>query len=212
MRLVQSGKHLLEVVIESLNRLEAKFHDELPAWREVWDRVPVEKVEAGTKDKAQNKPMYRPIDENEFSDYVVRHLKADLKERGIIANREVVISKGERTDIHIDAVVRNSRREVYDSVSVIIEVKGCWNEGLYTAMKAQLVDRYLKDNRCHYGLYLIGWFNCNAWYTNGDNRYQKSKTRNLAIDEVRKHFDSQAAEITHQGLTVRALVLDASVR
>ncbi len=210
-RLVQSGEHLLEAVIESLKRLEAKFHDELPAWREVWDLVPPNPSEAKTKGKVQSSVKYRPIDENEFSNYVVRHLKADLKARGIVANREVVISKSERTDIHVDAIVRNSPKEVYDSVSVIIEVKGCWNEELYTAMKAQLVDRYLEDNHCRYGLYLIGWFNCDAWEVKGDNRYRKSKTRHEAIDEVRKQFDTRAAELSHQGLTVRALVLDASV-
>ena len=100
-----------------------------------------------------------------------------------------MISKGERTDIYVDAVVRNSRKEVYDSVSVIIEVKGCWNEKLYTEMENQLVNRYLKDNHCHAGLYLIGWFNCSAWETKGDSRYKKSKTRNTTIDELREQFD-----------------------
>lgn len=36
-RLVQNAEQLLEVVIESLRRLEATFRDETPAWRDVWD-------------------------------------------------------------------------------------------------------------------------------------------------------------------------------
>ncbi|MFL5699758.1 MAG: hypothetical protein ACJ797_21980 [Ktedonobacteraceae bacterium] len=211
-RLVQSGEQLLEVVIESLQRLEAEFHDELPSWRDIWDLVIPNQSDVANKDKVQSGDMYRPQDENEFSDYIARRLRSDLKARGIVANREVVISKGERTDIYVDAVVRNSRKEVYDSVSVIIEVKGCWNEKLYTEMENQLVNRYLKDNHCHAGLYLIGWFNCSAWETKGDSRYKKSKTRNTTIDELREQFDAQAAELSHQGLAVKALVLDASIR
>lgn len=158
LRLVQSGDQLLEVVVESLKHLEAKFRDEIPAWRDVWDRVMPVGRSADTGSRSRNKPKYRPIDENEFSDHVTRHLLTELKQRGIIANREVVIRKGERTDIHIDATIYYENRQIYDSVSVIIEVKGCWNRDLQTAMREQLVDRYLKDNHCQYGLYLIGWF------------------------------------------------------
>lgn len=42
--------------------------------------------------------------------------------------------------------------EIFDTVSAIIGVNGCWNRELFTAMKEQLVERYLKDNHCQYGL------------------------------------------------------------
>ena len=39
---------------------------------------------------------------------------------------------------------------------VIVEAKGCWNKDLKTAMRDQLRDRYLKENQCSHGLYVVG--------------------------------------------------------
>ena len=148
-RLVQNGDALLETVMESLKRLEAKLHGETPAIPFLWD-----KSEKGT---------FRPKDEYALSDYVKLHLDQDLKEKGVICNREVQIHRGERTDIHIDAVVPGHKAGSYGTVTVIIEVKGCWNSELDRAMEEQLLGRYLKDNLCQHGLYLVGWFNCDLW-------------------------------------------------
>jgi hypothetical protein len=88
-----------------------------------------------------------------FFDNVKQHLEDDLRTQGVILNREVVIrrnrgaTQGERTDIHIDAVVPGTSGEKLDVVSSIVEVKGCWHDKLWTAMKSQLVDRYLHENR-----------------------------------------------------------------
>jgi hypothetical protein len=120
--------------------------------------------------------MYKPKDENSFSDFVAVHLDEDLRQKGIIVNREVRIHRGERTDIHVNAVVLIPQEGGYDSVSVIIEVKGCWNLDHDHAMKTQLVDRYLRDNRCQHGLYLVGWFNCEQW---DDKIMGKNRLRNL---------------------------------
>jgi len=139
-----------------------------------------------------------------------RHLQEELRDRGIITNREVVIRKSERTDIHINAVIRNERREVYNSVTVIVEVKGCWNRELKMAMRTQLVERYLKDNHCQHGLYLIGWFKCDEWWGEGDDR--KRDVPDMSIDEARKFFDAQAAELSQQKVNVQALVLDVTIR
>lgn len=58
----------------------------------------------------------RPKEENAFSDFIKSHLGRDLKERGVIVNREAEIrrsigtSPGERTDIHVDAVLPGAGR------------------------------------------------------------------------------------------------------
>ena len=65
--------------------------------------------------------------------------------------------------ILVDTVIRDHAREAYEAISVIIEIKGCWNETLGSAMQTQLAERYLRDNQCQYGLYVVGWFNCNQW-------------------------------------------------
>jgi len=51
---------------------------------------------------------------------------------------------GERTDLHVTGTVAGSADGEFDAVRVIVEVKGCWNGELQTAMRTQLVDRYFE--------------------------------------------------------------------
>ena len=155
-------------------------------------------------------------DENSLSDYVKIHLDEDLRQRGVVVNREVEIRRGqgssrqgERTDIHVDAVVRGRGGDVYDSVMAIVEVKGCWNQELAQAMKTQLADRYLQDNRCQHGLYLVGWFNCDQWDNNG---YRKSQAPKISTDEAQRQFDAQAAELSQHDLRIKAIILNTTLR
>jgi hypothetical protein len=202
-RLVQNGEQLLNVLIESLDRLELELQGETPAVRDLWD-----------KNNSDNN-LFRPIDENAFSDYVKRFLDRDLKSRGIIINREVELRRGsggnpgERTDIHVDAVIQLPNGEKYDSITVIIEAKGCWHQELQTAMESQLVSRYLAENTCNYGLYLIGWFNCPQWDSK-DLRSKKSSE--ITINEARATFNSQAEMLSSSGNVVRAYVMNTALR
>ncbi len=153
--------------------------------------------------------VYRPIEENEFSDYIKRYLTSDLKERRIIANREVVISKEDRTDIYIEAWSDASHREASDKVSVIIEVKGCWNKKWQTAMKEQLVDRYLKQYSCQHGIYLVGWFKCSSWDAK-DSRCQATPKKKSML-QVREQLENQAGSLSQQGIHVKAVVINAAI-
>ena len=143
------------------------------------------------------------------------HLEEDLKQRGIIANREVQIrsgtggASGERTDIHVDAVWPVGPGGVYDKISVIIETKGCWHPELETAMSTQLVERYLKDNQCQHGIYLVGWFNCPQWDPEDSRRKQAPK---YDIEEARMRFKAQAVEISKGAVRIKAFVIDAALR
>ena len=199
-RLVESGDELLNILIESLKQLEKLLQDETPASRDIWDRV----------EKKPNK-KYRPIDEEEFSDYVARYLNETLRQRGVVIGREVRIHRGDRTDIHVDAIKYGPSGGTYDSVAVIIEVKGCWNDELSESMRTQLLDRYLRDNRCQHGLYLVGWFNCDLWDDN-DNKRKIARKLDLTIDEARQKFEDQAAELSDQNTRIRAFVMNTALR
>ncbi|MEB2307701.1 MAG: hypothetical protein OZ917_00110 [Candidatus Brocadiaceae bacterium] len=203
-RLIQNGEQLLEVLVESLERLEKELQRKpQPAAIDLWNKI-----------KKGKKNAYRPKDENEISDYIVRHLRKDLCERGVVINREVEIQRGEgsgqgvRTDIHVNAVIRNQDNEIYDTITVIIEVKGCWHRDLYNAMDTQLVGRYLKDNHCQYGLYLVGWFNCDQWDTT-DSR--KGHSLNSDINKARKQFDEQASALSQQNVRIKAFVVNMAL-
>jgi hypothetical protein len=198
-RFVQNGDQLLQVVIESLQRLDAKLQGETPAATFLWNE--------------QKGGKYRPKDENEVSDFVKLHLEDDLKRRGIIVNREVQIRQGykpgtgERTDLHVDGVAFGPNGKVLDIVTVIIETKGCWHAKLNSAMETQLKDRYLKDNKCDHGIYLVGWFNCPQWDISNSSK-PPSGTR----EEARKRFDDQATALSRNGITIRAFLLNTSLR
>jgi predicted NACHT family NTPase len=192
--LVQNEQQLLDVLVESLKRLESRLRGKIPASRDIWDLNPATHE-------------FRPIDENAFSDYVKRHLDDDLVKKGIIVNREVRIHKGERTDLHVDAIAKDDEEEIFKKLTVIIEVKGCWHKELYKAMREQLAGKYLSDNPCNAGIYLVGWFNCNSWDKN-DNRYKKAPK--ISKDQAQEKFDKQAVELSKEGYNIKAVVLDTS--
>ncbi len=190
-RLVRNGDELTTLLLESLRRLEAKLQGEVAAATDLWDE----------------KPRWRPKGEERLSDYIVRHLREDLAERGIVANREVKITRG-RTDIHVDAVALPGG-DGYATASAVIEVKGCWNTDLDTAMKEQLVDHYLAGGGRSHGIYVVGWFMCSRW---DDDDYRKSNaSKHESIQAMMASLHKQAAELSVGGISVRAVVLDASL-
>jgi hypothetical protein len=198
-RFVDSGSQLIETVMESLDRLNVRLHDELPAVRDIWNT---------------HKEEFSPKNEEEVADYIVRHLRADLRGRGIIVNREVQIRKGigggtgQRTDIHVDAVAPEEGNGNSDQVCAILEVKGNWNAELSSAMETQLRDRYLKQFRCVTGLYLVAWFSCTKW-SDADSRKQHLSP--MSLPDARDYFSQQATALSTGGFWVRSYVLDASL-
>ena len=189
-RLVDSEEQLLDVVVTSLMRYQEALFGEKPAVYDLWN----------TND-------WTPKEEDLISDHVARHLENDLKTRGIVVNREVQIRKGQETDIHIVAV-RENQDGFMDQVKVITEVKGCWHPDVKTAMETQLRDRYLRENQCGHGLYLVMWFLCDKW----KDETRKRKTPKWTFEEAREFFSRQAKDLSRPGTVLRALVLDARLR
>jgi hypothetical protein len=200
-RYVENGRQLLDVLVESLEHLQEVLQGENPAAVELWDN----------RGNARN-PVWCPVDELRLSDWIARHLREHLSERGVVINREVRIRCDQATDIHVDAVAPGEQVQAASTVSAIIEVKGCWSPELDTAMETQLVGRYLKDNQCPNGLYLVGWFNCDRWSENDD---RKAAAPKYSLAEARTRFTGQAERLQSTaampGLAVRAVVLNASL-
>lgn len=146
-----NGQQLIEVIKEILEDYERVLHSDNPLIFTMWNK---------------NGRKQTPKTENEFSDLIKARLADQLLEYGIIVNREVELSryiyeggaKGERIDIKVDLCTNQK-----ETISLPIEVKGCWNGTLKTAMEDQLVRRYMEHHNCDYGMYLIGWFLCDAW-------------------------------------------------
>ncbi len=196
-RLVRSGEELLDVIIASLRRLEEKLHGVTPSSIFLWDT-----------------DRTRPRNENDFSDFIEIHLKEDLSNRGIIANREVEFRRlsktgvGEKTDIVVDAICNDGN--TYNVISVVIESKGCWNTGIKSAMKDQLKNMYLIDSQYRFGLYLVGWFLCDEWEDSHDQK-KSTKRLNMDIDNAQIFFNEQAIELSTGGHIIKAVVMDTAL-
>ena len=197
-RLVRDANELQQLIIESLDRLQQKLKYQVtPSIRYLWDNIA--------------KDSYKPKSEEDFSDYVKLHLDDDLVNRGIIANREVQIRRGigenpgQRTDIYVEAITKQNSS--YDSVTVVIEVKGCWNQGVDTAMETQLKDRYMLNNTLKCGIYLVGWFDSPKWHVSDINK-KRCQRRNF--EGARTFFTDQAQELSDEQFHIRAVVLDTS--
>jgi len=198
-RLVRSGEELLRAIIESLQNLATKLRGETPLVSNLWNEVAP--------------GVWEPKDEDHFSDNVKQHLDDDLRSKGVVLNREVQIranrgsTKGERTDIHVDAAIPRVAEEEFDVITVIIEVKGCWNRELWTSMESQLVGRYLHESHARHGLYLVGWFNCPQW-----NPEDSRKPPKITLPEAQERLNEQARKLSLGHVSIKAVVLDTSLR
>ncbi|MFZ5868263.1 MAG: NACHT domain-containing protein [Thermodesulfobacteriota bacterium] len=208
-RLVRSGDQLLQVVIESLARFRQTLHGELPAIRELWDHQ-VRRLSGRNRET----DSWIPVAERSLADRIARHLRDDLKTRGIVIGREVQIRPGQLTDIHVDAITKTTCPDRIDLIKVIIEVKGCWNDGVERDMEGQLLNRYMAENKCSHGLYLVGWFYCDSW-DQEDYRSRKPRKEfaDMPIERAEETFNGQASNLScKSGKHVRAFVLDARLR
>jgi hypothetical protein len=195
-RLLESTQQLIAVVFESLDRLQSKLTGELPASKDLWNA---------------DQGRYWPKDEEDLSDYVARHLDDDIQRRGVVVNREVQIRRGvgdgtgQFTDIHVDAVVAGVRQGTYARLYVLIESKGNWNRELFENMETQLRDRYLRNNRCQSGIYLVGWFSSPKWKEDDPKKKQCSR---VSVEEARQRLSQQALRLSKEGFDIRSYVLD----
>jgi len=148
-RYVASGDQLLEAVVDALEVVQRDLNSELSGAAELWHR---------------RQDGLTSVSEPEGSSWLQRRLTEKLSgDRGIIFHREVQVTHpagpalGQRTDLHVNAVVPH-RDAAAEILTTIIEVKGCWNADVETALETQLVGDYLIGTGNRYGIYLVMWF------------------------------------------------------
>jgi hypothetical protein len=152
---------------------------------------------------------YTPKDENRLSDYVKRHLQSELVDQGIVVNREAEVERGAETDIKVDLVPMDQDAPATERLTAVVEVKGSWNRELYTALDSQLVDRYLVRTGTRFGVYLVGWFNCDAW---DPSDYRKADAPRESMEAAEQRLDAQAQAASQDARLVRVFVMDCGYR
>jgi hypothetical protein len=199
--IVQDGNHLLDLLAVSLRRVQEELQGETPAAELLWDQ--------------RSNGVWRPKREESLTDYIARRLRSDLEERAVVANREVEVrrrpgaGRGSPTDIYVNAFRLEGNRRRGEPLKAIIEVKGCWNRQLLTAMETQLVGRYMKPAKCGHGLYVTGWYLCEDWDVSDPDR---ARVPGLTMVELDEKLAAQARELSgRHGLEVRAFVLDVRI-
>jgi len=202
-RLINDEDDLLELIVESLERLQTYLRRQNnPAVEDLWN------CDGGGNQRTN----FRPKDEEFISDYAARWLERDIARSGIVVNREVQPIRGRRTDILVQAVLplnMPSRQGEESSINVTIEVKGCWNSSVPTAVETQLVGEYLRPFGRTRGLYLVAWFVCPQWQ--GYPPRCGSSLGVQSVEDARERVERLCEPYNgkHEPAVVRGIVLDA---
>ncbi|KAA3602017.1 MAG: hypothetical protein DWQ06_07325 [Calditrichaeota bacterium] len=209
LRFVENSEQLLSVVISSLKKFEEKLQGDNSLINNLWNEFkfpnPAKRVE---KKKVKQVVRFSPKDENHLSDNLVSHLVDNLELNGIVVNREVEIRKGEKVDIFV--VAKPNDEKNFDSLSLIIEVKGCWHDEVKTAMRTQLLNRYLKDNKIDCGIYLVGCFSCEKW--DSEDLKSGKPVSKWSLEKSKVFFEKQANDLSTEEKPIKAFVLNTALR
>ncbi len=207
-RWVQDEMQLLDVIEEVLDELNQElqqgYQGSLPAAIDLWNEYPHGKLKADSV-------KYTPKDEERLSDYVARFLKRKLEKKNVFIGRETQISRGNLTDIIIETRQQLTDGRLGNLLTVVIEVKGCWNAEIKEALSNQLAERYLASHGLHHGIYLVGRFFCELWKKEPDpSRWQKSSRINDL--ELKTFLEAQTRTIAQANLHVRFYILECQLK
>lgn len=199
-RYVSSADALLTLVCESIDRFLTELRGPLPGVSSLWNEWTA---------TSGGPPRRRPKGEEHLSTEIARWLKRDLKERQVVVGREVHIKTHTPTDVHVVAIRPATPAEPAQELTVVVEVKGCWNRELMKAMENQLVGRYLRPIGLRHGIYVVGWFVCVAW---DNDDYRSGDSPKCSPEELAEELSQQAAELRNRepGLRLGVRVLDLS--
>ncbi|MCX6853883.1 MAG: hypothetical protein NTV80_03150 [Verrucomicrobia bacterium] len=179
-RLARNADELLQAVVESLQRWEARLRS--GDWHRLWDHH-----------SAKSKP------EKFVSQEMREWLKVDLD---VLAELEVKLADDDRTDILVQVVPHDIQSM---PLCLVIEVKklrkGNAKERA-TAMKTQLLDRYLKPRQHEgwtHGLYVVAWTPEPGSLEDSDDSMNRAASR----------LCSQAKDLSQGSFSLESIVIDA---
>ncbi len=194
--LLNSVQDLLDLVMNELESYRTYLQGDTPPVRYLWNSDPI-----------------RPRNEEDLSDHLKNYLDLRLT-TDVVINREVQIRRklfkdgrsGSRTDLWIQAFDEHG-----SALTICIEVKCNWNDSAKTALKEQLIDKYMSGKTATAGIFLIGWFGCDSWDCN-DNRRTAATSIWSDMDSAIVDLQNQAEKEQKNGSAVRSIVIDCTLR
>lgn len=213
-RIVHDASQLARIVLDALETIQHQLTGPNGLAPLLWNRTQWRTTEQKKPKNGQSTPppwRWWPMWEEDLSDLVHHLLKTLLAGHRLIINREVQIDRYGRTDIQIDA---NHRWDTTaPKVTVIIETKGCWNSGLDEAARTQLAERYLTRDHTAAGIYLVGYFDSPAFWTNvkpGDDGHPADDRKHTAhsLDDLTRKQHELSASLRATGADLYPAILD----
>lgn len=192
--LVQTEQSLAKWISTALDRVQVELTGARPQSQFLWNTA----LPSGSG--------HRPKQEDEISDFLDFRLCELLRGKLVVVNRELQLRRnapggiGERTDLLVQASYLDT-----DVLSHPLEVKGAWHDDLLTAMKDQLIDRYMADLGCTEGTYVVIWPDFDKW---DDSDTRKRKVAQHDQPDVKRTLEAQAAEMLSRGLIVHVRHVD----
>ena len=145
-RVVRDVTELTMVVLQALDVLQEQATRSHGWSMLLWNR-----------EEEEAKKGWWPAWEDTLSNLVCAFLREHLAGHKLVINREVEIwpsrIDGSRTDVHVQA--SDPRDGAGEPLTVVIEVKGCWNREILTGVTGQLLP-YLQPGWA--GIFLVGYF------------------------------------------------------
>ena len=195
-RIISTSAQLLELLVETIKGIDHAVERDTTVRRQFWHRQQGEER------------TYIPYEEDEFSDLLANRLQEQLT--GVVVKREVQVQSrlGKQTGQRIDIDVSDVDHE-RNTVTCRIEVKCNWNEKIYTAITEQLAERYLQGPGTTHGIYLVAWYDGQAW-RESDSRKQRATSRNK--EELLEALRISAADLEDQeGVTIAVCLVDLTL-
>lgn len=190
-RLVRDDASLLEVLVQQLDQLQddIRYRD---AFRDLWN------------EPRQLEPT--PKGEDDISDWIRRWLEERLNGR-VLIDREAQVRrpKGVGIGTRIDLTLTGATGQGV-LARVLVEAKRVDNRDLLTAMRDQLIERYLIPAKRSHGLFLVYWVDPGQRRDNGP----RSGVSDVAT--LTAQLDAQARVARDTGLNIVPFVLDISRR
>lgn len=158
-----------------------------------------------------------PKVEEHVSSKICGAIRSYFEDLAIAADREVEIHRravraaggepGSELDVLVQVPARGTIRG--SQIRIPIEVKLSHNPEVKTAMKAQLVDRYMPQLGAMHGVYVVAWMDAPA----GSGLASAHRPKWASIEDAGADLKRQAADLAEsQDVTIIPIVFDASLR